>query len=334
MVVRGLRNTGLLNGLPSVCALDSIHHATRTMSHLCCEPSVASLARPMEAWQLTSKPTALKACHLAIAAVVKWEGHSSVAPSHLPRRKCRAAHPQHGSQAHCSSCNGFLKPIHSKKHRSAAAKASLWDSIRSGLLQRSPTESADTVLQYEEEGGGEKEKSNAGEEYPNEEKEVVLVEKVQDDGSITKIVYLSGAELDVYQLEVLCDKVGWPRRPPKKVKAALENSYLVASLHLVTQYPQSSESGEVREDRVLIGMARATSDHAFNATIWDVLVDPLYQGQGLGKALIEQTVRSLLRRDIGNITLFADAQVVDFYKNLGFEADPDGIKGMFWYPRF
>lgn len=27
----------------------------------------------------------------------------------------------------------------------------------------------------------------------------------------------------------------------------------------------------------LIGLARATSDHVFNATIWDVLVDPLYQ---------------------------------------------------------
>lgn len=33
----------------------------------------------------------------------------------------------------------------------------------------------------------------------------------------------------------------------------------------------------VVEKRELIGMARATSDHAFNATIWDVLVDPLYQ---------------------------------------------------------
>jgi len=33
----------------------------------------------------------------------------------------------------------------------------------------------------------------------------------------------------------------------------------------------------VLEKRELIGMARATSDHAFNATIWDVLVDPLYQ---------------------------------------------------------
>lgn len=39
------------------------------------------------------------------------------------------------------------------------------------------------------------------------------------------------------------------------------------------------------------GLARATSDHAFNATIWDVLVDPEYQGQGLGKALVEQMVR-------------------------------------------
>jgi ribosomal protein S18 acetylase RimI-like enzyme len=58
------------------------------------------------------------------------------------------------------------------------------------------------------------------------------------------------------------------------------------------------------------------------------------QGQGLGKALVEQMVRTLLRRDIGNITLFADAQVVDFYRGLGFEADPEGIKGMFWYPRY
>jgi hypothetical protein len=55
--------------------------------------------------------------------------------------------------------------------------------------------------------------------------------------------------------------------------------------------------------------------------------------QGLGKALVEQMVRSLLRRDVTNITLFADAKVVEFYRAMGFEADPDGIKGMFWYPK-
>jgi len=51
------------------------------------------------------------------------------------------------------------------------------------------------------------------------------------------------------------------------------------------------------------------------------------QGQGLGKALVEQIVRTLLRKDISNITLFADAKVISFYRQLGFEADPEGIKG-------
>jgi hypothetical protein len=36
--------------------------------------------------------------------------------------------------------------------------------------------------------------------------------------------------------------------------------------------------------------------------------------------------------DISNVTLFADPQVVDFYRRLGFVQDPEGIKGMFWYP--
>ena len=36
------------------------------------------------------------------------------------------------------------------------------------------------------------------------------------------------------------------------------------------------------------------------------------QGQGLGKALVEQMVRTLLQRDITNITLFADANGVCF----------------------
>eukprot|EP00798_Chlamydomonas_sp_ICE-L_P028340 gene28341-31464_t len=93
-----------------------------------------------------------------------------------------------------------------------------------------------------------------------------------------------------------------------------------------------SAEGGASED-TLIGLGRVTSDHAFNATIWDVLVDPDFQGQGLGKALVEQMVRALLRKDITNITLFADGKVVDFYGQMGFEADPDGIKGMFWYPK-
>ncbi|PPS19349.1 hypothetical protein GOBAR_AA01221 [Gossypium barbadense] len=160
--------------------------------------------------------------------------------------------------------------------------------------------------------------------------EFVLVEKSQPDGEIEQIIFSSGGDVDVYELQALCDKVGWPRRPLSKLAAALKNSYMVAALHSVKKLPGS----EGNEQKRLIGMARATSDHAFNATIWDVLVDPSYQGQGLGKAMVEKMIRTLLQRDIGNITLFADSRVVEFYRNLGFEPDPEGIKGMFWYPRY
>jgi ribosomal protein S18 acetylase RimI-like enzyme len=84
--------------------------------------------------------------------------------------------------------------------------------------------------------------------------------------------------------------------------------------------------------RRLIGFARATSDHAFNATLWDVVIHPDFQGKGLGKAMMEEMIRELRKSDISNISLFADAHVVEFYNQLGFNADPEGIKGMFWYP--
>mmetsp|Transcript_20871 Transcript_20871/g.71098 ORF Transcript_20871/g.71098 Transcript_20871/m.71098 type:complete len:180 (+) Transcript_20871:963-1502(+) len=164
-----------------------------------------------------------------------------------------------------------------------------------------------------------------------QEEDVVIVESSGEDGeTAARIVFSTTTAVDVYALERICDKVGWPRRPPNKVRAALENSFLVCTLHLRTYGADGAERGTGE----LVGVARATSDHAFNATIWDVLVDPEYQGEGLGKALLEQMIRVLLKRDIGNITLFADKKVVDFYKRLGFEADPEGIRGMFFFPKF
>lgn len=55
--------------------------------------------------------------------------------------------------------------------------------------------------------------------------------------------------------------------------------------------------------RRLIGFARATSDHAFNATIWDVVVHPDFQGKGLGKALMKYVLKKLRSEEISNVTL-------------------------------
>jgi ribosomal protein S18 acetylase RimI-like enzyme len=136
-----------------------------------------------------------------------------------------------------------------------------------------------------------------------------------------RIFFSTDRDIDLYELEELCNAVGWSRRPLRKVKKAIQHSFLVVSLWQMRG-----------SRRRLIGFARATSDHAFNATLWDVVVHPDFQGKGLGKALMKYIIKKLRSEDISNITLFADPHVVDFYRSLGFISDPEGIKGMFWYP--
>ncbi|KAG6427723.1 hypothetical protein SASPL_111969 [Salvia splendens] len=222
-----------------------------------------------------------------------------------------------GCRCQCHPPLNFPLSTGSRKEKIYRLKASFWESIRSRILKNNTTtQVVEPPVTSEEE------------EEPLPE-EFVLVENTRPDGTIEQIIFSSGGNVDLYDLQTLCDKVGWPRRPLSKLAAALRNSYMVVTLHSVSK----STGEEGNDQKKLIGMARATSDHAFNATIWDVLVDPSYQGQGLGKALIEKLIRALLQRDIGNISLFADSKVVEFYRNLGFEADPEGIKGMFWYPK-
>jgi aralkylamine N-acetyltransferase len=140
-------------------------------------------------------------------------------------------------------------------------------------------------------------------------------------GVESRIYFSKDRNIDLYELEELCDAVGWSRRPIRKVKKAIEHSFVVVTMW------------ELRGNyRRLIGFSRATSDHAFNATVWDVVVHPDFQSKGLGKSLMQSIIQELRREDISNITLFADPQVVKFYQGLGFRPDPEGIKGMFWYP--
>jgi hypothetical protein len=139
----------------------------------------------------------------------------------------------------------------------------------------------------------------AAEDYSGENlDEVLLTELTRPDGTRGYVVYRNGGLVDAAELEELCDKVGWPRRPQNKVQAALANSFLVATLTLEEQPPASSSDsgsdgssssssssgssgggGSSGTQGRLIGLARCTSDGAFNATLWDVLVDPEFQGQ-------------------------------------------------------
>lgn len=152
-------------------------------------------------------------------------------------------------------------------------------------------------------------------------KSSVFVINLNKNTTKLNIYFSTNNNIDLYELEKLCDAVGWVRRPLKKVKLALKNSFLIVSLFYYND-----------DKKKLVGFARVTSDGSFNATIWDVAIHPNFQGKGLGKALMSEVIKQLRNYDISTITLFADPEVIKFYRHIGFMIDPDGVKGMFWYP--
>ncbi|MEM9213289.1 MAG: GNAT family N-acetyltransferase [Cyanobacteria bacterium P01_F01_bin.150] len=68
----------------------------------------------------------------------------------------------------------------------------------------------------------------------------------------------------------------------------------------------------------LIGFARATSDGVYRATIWDVVIHPTYQGEGLGRKLVETVLMHPHVRNAERVYLMTTHQQ-EFYKCIGFE---------------
>jgi ribosomal protein S18 acetylase RimI-like enzyme len=73
----------------------------------------------------------------------------------------------------------------------------------------------------------------------------------------------------------------------------------------------------------LIGFARATGDKVFHALISDIMVDPAYQGRGLGKVVMKRLMADLFKTGASFICLHTKPTVVGFYQRLGFIARDD-----------
>jgi len=127
-------------------------------------------------------------------------------------------------------------------------------------------------------------------------------------------------EIDLFELEQLCDAVGWSRRPLRRVRKALQHSLLVVGLW----------RHDPRLPR-LVGFARCTGDGVIEATVWDVAVHPLYQGAGLGKQLMAYVLGRLRAMEVERVSLFADPGVVDFYSAQGWQLEPQNRRCAFWY---
>ncbi len=128
-----------------------------------------------------------------------------------------------------------------------------------------------------------------------------------------KYIFKDSKKIDLDQL-VKHYQHGWWSQNRKKadVKKMLANSNVAISLW---------------HGKKLIGFARVLTDFVYRATIWDVIIHPDYQGQGLGKLIMERVVNHPKLKKVSYFWLItSDKQ--KFYKKLGWKMEENW--SMYW----
>lgn len=126
------------------------------------------------------------------------------------------------------------------------------------------------------------------------------------------ICYTDERGFTAQQLEGLFLSVGWESgKFPEKLKKAMDNSAAVFT----------AWDG----DR-LVGLANALDDGELTAYVHYLLVDPAYQGQGIGTSLLELMKKKYA--DYFCFFLMAEHEdLVGYYEHMGFEKE-QGVSAM------
>ncbi len=78
----------------------------------------------------------------------------------------------------------------------------------------------------------------------------------------------------------------------------------------------------------LVGVGRVVSDGAIHALIADVIVEPGWQGHGIGSEIVRRLVARCREAGIDQVQLFCAKGKRPFYERLGFVARADDAPGM------
>ena len=132
---------------------------------------------------------------------------------------------------------------------------------------------------------------------------------VRVDGTRDRVVITLDRLPETGQVVGLLRSVGWDLR-------ASEPASLERALRGTTEFATAWDG-----DR-LIGTARSISDGAQNALIATVVVDPAYQGLGVGERMIHLLTDG---RDLVRFSLAATPGLEPWYRKLGFLPDPHAL---------
>jgi len=125
-----------------------------------------------------------------------------------------------------------------------------------------------------------------------------------------------GNEITAEEYMELRRLVGWMEFPLEEAQAGLDNAYMVVS---------------VRDEGRAVGVMRLLWDGGYIAFISDVIVAPEYQGQGIGRKLVEACIERV-KADMKpgykvKINLMAAKGKEPFYEKFGFLERPNEKTG-------
>ena len=111
-------------------------------------------------------------------------------------------------------------------------------------------------------------------------------------------------------------KVGWCEFPMEEAQAGIDNAYMIIC---------------VRDDQKAVGVVRLLWDGGYVAFLSDVIVDPAYQGQGIGRTLVEAVIKRI-KDDMKpgykvKLNLNSAKGKEPFYEKFGFKESPNDDAG-------
>lgn len=122
-------------------------------------------------------------------------------------------------------------------------------------------------------------------------------------------VYRFNKKINISKIDELRMKVGWNKMD--KFSISLSKSYFYLCCFI---------------DNKLVGFVNVVSNESTDAYIQDLIVDPDYQGKGIGTMLMNLVIDKLKMNGIYMISVLFEDELMDFYKKFGFHITNAGQK--------
>jgi GNAT superfamily N-acetyltransferase len=124
----------------------------------------------------------------------------------------------------------------------------------------------------------------------------------------------SADDVDFAEAAVLLERTNLAAFDADVRHRAFTNSDVVMFLYDNDAPADGARKGDTAGLGKLIGCGRALTDWAYEAALYDVAVDPDYQGHGLGRMIVDDIFEQL--KDM-NVIFFASLPAQEFYEHMG-----------------